>query len=87
MFPETLKGWLSVVMLAIICQIIGQGLIIIALEKLSAKLTSVLLLLDPIFAAIFALIIFSEALTLPSWLGLLVCIIGISICTFSQSRT
>ena len=85
-FPETLKGWLSVVMLAIICQIIGQGLIIIALEKLSAKLTSVLLLLDPIFAAILALIIFSEALTLPSWLGLLVCIIGISICTFSQSR-
>ncbi|WP_413324568.1 DMT family transporter [Synechococcus sp. MIT S9503] len=87
LFPETLKGWISVVMLAVICQILGEGLIIIALEKLSAKLTSVLLLLDPVFAAILALIIFSEALTISSWLGLFVCVIGISLCTLSQSKS
>ncbi len=87
LFPETLKGWISVIMLAVISQVIGQGLIIIALKKLSANLASVLLLIDPVFAAIFALIIFSEALSLSSWLGLLVCVIGISLCTISQSRS
>ena len=87
LFPVTLNGWLAVAMLAVISQIIGQGSIIIALEKLSAKLASVLLLLDPVFAAIFALILFAEALTLSSWLGLVVCVIGISMCTLSQSRS
>jgi len=87
LFPETLKGWLSVIMLAVISQVIGQGLIIIALKKLSANLASVLLLIDPVFAAIFALIIFAEALSLSSWLGLLVCVVGISLCTVSQSRS
>jgi threonine/homoserine efflux transporter RhtA len=64
-----------------------QGSMIIALEKLSAKLASVLLLLDPVFAAIFALMLFAEALTLSSWLGLVVCVIGTSMCTPSQSRS
>ena len=87
LFPDTIKGWLSVLLLAVVCQIIGQGLIIISMQKLSAKLTSVLLLLDPVFAAILALIIFSEALTISSWLGLLVCVIGISLCTLSQAKS
>jgi drug/metabolite transporter (DMT)-like permease len=61
--PQTLDGWLAVGGLAIISQIIGQGMISWALGLLPAAFSSVSLLVNPVASGIFAWIILGEALT------------------------
>ena len=60
--PHTLEGWLAVGGLAIISQIIGQGMISWALGLLPAAFSSVSLLVNPVASGIFAWIILGEAL-------------------------
>lgn len=62
-FPVSWSGWLSVICLAIICQIIGQGLQAYSVKKLSSALVGIFLLLDPVLTAITAWIVFSESLS------------------------
>jgi drug/metabolite transporter (DMT)-like permease len=61
--PQTLDGWLAVGGLAIISQIIGQGMISWALGLLPAGFSSVSLLVNPVASGIFAWFILAEALT------------------------
>lgn len=63
LFPATLHGWTIVVLLAIICHIVGQGLIANSLKYLSASFTSLVLIIQPIVAAVIAWILFSERIT------------------------
>lgn len=61
--PQTLDGWLAVGGLALISQIIGQGMISWALGLLPAAFSAVSLLVNPVASGIFAWIILGEALT------------------------
>jgi drug/metabolite transporter (DMT)-like permease len=61
--PHTVDGWLAVGGLAIISQIIGQGMISWALGLLPAAFSSVSLLVNPVASGLFAWIILGEALT------------------------
>jgi drug/metabolite transporter (DMT)-like permease len=61
--PQTLDGWLAVGGLAIISQVIGQGMISWALGLLPAAFSSVSLLVNPVASGLFAWIILGEALT------------------------
>jgi drug/metabolite transporter (DMT)-like permease len=61
--PQTLHGWLAVGGLALISQIIGQGMISWALGLLPAAFSAVSLLVNPVASGIFAWIILGEALT------------------------
>jgi len=61
--PQTLDGWLAVGGLAIISQIIGQGMISWALGLLPAAFSAVSLLVNPVASGLFAWIILGEALT------------------------
>ena len=61
--PHMLEGWLAVGGLAIISQIIGQGMISWALGLLPAAFSAVSLLVNPVASGIFAWIILGEALT------------------------
>jgi hypothetical protein len=61
--PQTLEGWLAVGGLALISQIIGQGMISWALGLLPAAFSAVSLLVNPVASGIFAWIILGEALT------------------------
>jgi drug/metabolite transporter (DMT)-like permease len=58
--PATAAGWLPLLGLAIVSQILGQGLIAYAFAHLPASLSSVSLLIQPVVAALAAWMIFAE---------------------------
>ncbi|APV52394.1 EamA family transporter [Betaproteobacteria bacterium GR16-43] len=61
-WPASSSGWLVLVGLALVTQILGQGLIAYAFAHLPASLSSVSLLIQPVMAAIFAWALFGEAI-------------------------
>lgn len=60
MFPSSAHGWLVLVALALVTQILGQGLIAYAFAHLPASLSSVSLLIQPVVATLAAWAIFGE---------------------------
>ena len=84
-FPTTLEGWLMAIALALVCQVLGQGLLVHSLEQLSAEFVALFLLLEPVVAAVGAWAFFAEQL---SWLSLITFVIvlaGISLALNSPS--
>lgn len=79
LFPVTWGGWLTAIALAVVCQVIGQGLIAYSLARYSAGLVAVLMLMIPAIAAILAMVIFAEKLSLWNWLMFSVVLGGIYI--------
>ena len=59
-WPSTPAGWLPLLGLALVSQILGQGLIAYAFAHLPASLSSVSLLIQPVVAALAAWAIFGE---------------------------
>ena len=60
MLPSSAGGWLVLLGLAVVSQILGQGLIAYAFAHLPASLSSVSLLIQPVMATLFAWILFHE---------------------------
>ena len=61
-FPETVWGWLILIVLASVSHLGGQGLIAWALAHLSTAFSSLSLLIQPVFSALLAWMLFGEAL-------------------------
>ena len=70
LLPRSAEGWLLLVVLAFTSQILGQTLI-------SLQLGSLFTLLQPVAAAVYAYILFSETLSLSQFLGVVVLIVSI----------
>ncbi len=85
LFPTSWQGWLAVIALALICHVIGQGLVIYSLDRLSANFVAIFLVLDPCLSAIEAWIIFLESLSPLSWFALCLSLLGIYLALSSQS--
>ncbi|MGE5616376.1 MAG: DMT family transporter [Bacillota bacterium] len=77
MLPQGASGWLVLFGLAIVTQILGQGLIAYAFAHLSAALSSVSLLIQPVMATIFAWLLFGEAVTAMQFAGGAIVLAGI----------
>lgn len=75
--PASAAGWLVVLGLAIVSQIMGQGLIAYAFAHLPASLSSVSLLIQPVMAALFAWILFHEPIGPAQFVGGAVVLAGI----------
>ncbi|MEQ9550462.1 MAG: DMT family transporter [Coleofasciculus sp. G3-WIS-01] len=84
LFPISGSGWLSVIGLAIVCQVVGQGLQAYSLKRLSSGLVGVFLLLDPVLAAMVAWVLFSEHLSLFNGFAFAVVLLGIYVAKSSQ---
>ncbi|MEH2315653.1 DMT family transporter [Nostoc sp.] len=84
-FPSTVSGWLWVIFLALICQVLGHGLLTYSLATFSSVVVSLVHLLEPVFSCIFALVIFSEKLTFSNWIGFTVVLMGLYLAVFSQA--
>lgn len=62
LMAPSLRGWLVLVGLAVISQFVGQSLIAYALAHLPAAFSSLVLLLQPVLAAVFAWLLLGERL-------------------------
>ncbi len=77
MLPHALSGWWVLVALAVVTQIMGQGLIAYAFAHLPASLSSVSLLIQPVMATLFAWVLFGEQVGPVQFLGGAVVLAGI----------
>ncbi len=76
-WPSSANGWLVLLGLALVSQILGQGLIAYAFAHLPASLSSVSLLIQPVMAAIFAWWLFGEAIGVLQFVGGAIVLAGI----------
>jgi drug/metabolite transporter (DMT)-like permease len=86
LFPNSWQGWLIVISLAVICQGIGQGLLIYSLNQFSSSFLAVFLLLQPVLTALLAWLIFEETLNLINGLAFVLVLAGIYATKFGQSE-
>ena len=70
-------GWLVLLGLAVVSQVLGQGLIAYAFAHLPASLSSVSLLIQPVMATLFAWLIFGEAVGAAQFAGGAIVLAGI----------
>jgi len=77
MLPAGTGGWLVLLALALVTQVLGQGLIAYAFAHLPASLSSVSLLIQPVVAALAAWAIFGEAVGAAQWIGGAIVLAGI----------
>jgi len=76
-WPATTGGWFAVCGLALVSQVVGQGLIAYAFAHLPASLSAVSLLIQPVMAAFFAWILFGEAIGPAQFAGGVIVLAGI----------
>ncbi len=60
--PRSLDGWITLLSLAIVSQVLGQGLLAVALGKLPATFSSLVIFLEAVGAAALGWLVLSEAL-------------------------
>jgi drug/metabolite transporter (DMT)-like permease len=63
LMPHSLNGWLMLVGLGLVVQVGGQGLIAYGVGRLPIAISTVLLWMQPLVAALLSWIMFNEALT------------------------
>lgn len=85
LFPHSRQGWLSVILLAIVCQAIGQGLLVYCLKQFSSGFIAIFLLLQPVVSAVLAWGFFAENLTLLNGLAFCLVLGGIYIAQSNQN--
>lgn len=83
-FPMSWQGWFAVISLALVCQVIGQGLIAYSLNHLSSGVVAVTMLLDPILSAFFAWAILSEKLSVLNGISCCIVLLGIYLALSSR---
>lgn len=76
-WPERAQGWWVLWALALVTQVLGQGLIARALSRLSVTLSATGLLFQPVVAAAVAWVLFAEVLRPAQMAGALVLMLGI----------
>ena len=84
-FPKTLVGWAAVILLATLSQALGQGLLTYSLKKFSAGFVAVSMLSIPLIAALLAMVIFGERLTVLNWCAFGVVLFGMYISISAQA--
>mgnify|MGYP001794635199 CR=1 FL=1 len=87
LFPHSLSGWFFVIFLALICQLLAQGLVTYCLKSLSSALIAVVKLLIPMINAFLAWVLFSEVLSFWNYVAFSLVLLGIYIAKSSSLST
>lgn len=83
-WPEAMHGWGIVLALALLTQVLGQGMIAYALAHLPVTLSTTGLLIQPVVAALAAWWLFGEALAPAQLAGAVVLLVGITLARRSE---
>ena len=75
--PASFRDFLLILGLAICMQLIGHNLVAYCQGKLSANLTCIIGLTQPVSVDLLSWIVFREVLTLQEWIGIIIVIIGV----------
>ena len=84
-FPTTQVAILAVLGLGLVSEGLGQRLLADSMNVFSSSFVSLFLLLEPIISAILAWFIFTEGLTLTTWLAFAVVLTGIYLAQTSKA--
>ena len=76
-FPTSFRAVWPLIALALVSQILGQGLLAHCLGKVNASLSSLLTLAQPVVAAVYAWIIFREELSSQAVVAIVITLIGV----------
>lgn len=77
LLPNSLTCWLAIICLGLISQAVGQGLLTYSLANFAAGFVATSMLAIPVIAAIFAMLLFSEHLSILNWLAFAIVLLGI----------
>ena len=83
--PFSWEGWLSIIGLAVIAQVLGHGFVTYSLKTFSSGFVALCFLLEPVITALIAWGLFSEQLTIISWLGFFIVLLGLYLAQSSPS--
>ena len=86
LLPTSHTGWLAIISLGLISQAVGQGLLTYSLAKFPSSFVAVSMLAIPVIAAILAIPIFAEQLSLFNWLAFAVVLLGIYLAVSAKNN-
>jgi drug/metabolite transporter (DMT)-like permease len=84
-FPTSLLGWVNIICLSILCQVIASIIFIYQLKQFSSGFVSLFMLLQPIIAAVLAWIVFQEKLNWLNWIAFFIVLLGIYVAQSSEA--
>ncbi len=76
-FPRSLHGWVTLLTLALVSQVLGQGLLAVALGRLPATFSSLVIFLEAIGAAVLGWLVLNERIGPVQALGGALILLGI----------
>jgi len=76
-FPRSIDGWITLLSLAIVSQVLGQGLLAVALGRLPATFSSLVIFLEAVGAAALGWLVLSEKLGPLQFFGGALILLGI----------
>lgn len=82
--PNSWQEWLLVIAIALLSQVIAQGLTVYSLKKLSSSFVALSMLVIPVFSHIEAKFIFSETTSWINYLGCLIVLCGMYLAIFGK---
>lgn len=86
-FPTTLLGWVNVICLSILCQVIASIIFIYQLKQFSSAFVSLFMLLQPILTAILAWFVFNEPLNFLNCIAFLIVLLGIYLAQSGEAKS
>ncbi|MDD3265932.1 MAG: DMT family transporter [Burkholderiales bacterium] len=78
-FPHDVHGWILLIALAFISIVCGQYFLAQAMTKIPLQISSVFLLLQPVFAALYGITLFDEKLSIGQTIGAVTVLVAVFI--------
>lgn len=84
--PVWPTDWTPVLMLALVCQLLGQGLMVYAVSHFSPVVLGIALLGQPVIASIVGWVAFNESLSLTDWIGMIAIGVALVLVRLPEAR-
>lgn len=84
--PVWPTNWTPVLLLAVVCQLFGQGLMVYAVSHFSPVVLGIVLLIQPVIASVVGWVAFNERLSVPDWIGMIAIGIALVLVRLPEAR-